>query len=57
MYKLTVESKNTFHKIEYIFNDLDEIVTFMEVSLKKSESPVSVTIELVEKEGDQDDGN
>lgn len=60
MYRLTVTQKNKSgydEKITYIFDDFNDMVTFMEVSLKKSELPVKVEVELTEKEGDQNDGN
>jgi hypothetical protein len=60
MYRLTVTQKNKSgydEKITCIFDDFNDMVTFMEVSLKKSELPVKVEVELTEKEGDQNDGN
>lgn len=58
MYKLTVTQKNKSgydEKIKYIFDDFNDMVTFMEVSLKKSELPVKITVELTKKEGESDE--
>lgn len=58
MYKLSIRSTVQYHdELTYIFDDFNDMVTFMEVSLKRSEHPVKVTIELVEREGEQNDGN
>ena len=55
MYKLTVTQWEKYREeITYIFDDFSDMVTFMEVSLKKSEFPVKVTVELVEKEGESE---
>ena len=56
MYKLTVKSQVKYHEeITYIFDDFNDMVTFMEVSLKKSEHPVKITVELPGREGEQND--
>lgn len=56
MYKLTVRQEAKYHEeITYIFDDFNEMVAFMEVSLKKSEFPVKATVELTEGEGDQNE--
>lgn len=58
MYKLSIRSTVQYHdEITYIFDDFADMMTFIEVSLKKAEHPVKVTIELIEKEGNQNDGN
>ena len=54
MYKLTIKSKIQYNdEISYIFDDFADMMTFIEISLKKAEHPVKVTIELIEKEGEQ----
>ena len=54
MYKLTVTQQEKYRDdITFIFDDFNDMVTFMEVSLKKSEFPVKATVELAEKEGDE----
>lgn len=56
MYKLTVTQQEKYREeIIFIFDDFNEMVTFMEVSLKKSEFPVKATVELTEGEGDQNE--
>lgn len=56
MYKLTVTQQEKYRDdITFIFDDFNDMVTFMEVSLKKSEFPVKVTVELTEGEGDQNE--
>ena len=58
MYKLSIRSTVQYHdEITYIFDDFNDMMAFVEISLKKAEHPVKVTIELVEREGEQNDGN
>lgn len=56
MYKLTVTQWEKYREeITYIFDDFNDLVTFMEVSLKRSEHPVKITVELTKKEGESDE--
>ena len=58
MYKLTIEELNAYRDAQsYKFDDFNDMVTFAEVALKNSAVPMKVSIELAEKEGDQNDGN
>lgn len=57
MYKLIINEKGSYCTHEYIFDDFSDMVTFAEVALKNADKKMVVTIELMEKEGDQNDGN
>lgn len=56
MYKLTIKESNTYRDAQsYIFRDFNDMVTFAEVALKNSAVPMKVSIELTEKEGEQNE--
>ena len=55
MWKLEIKDRN-YNNLDFIFEDLTEAGSFAATAINKSKKELSITLKLVEKDGEEDEG-